>query len=256
MGKSRAKSEPQPSDSRPLIVFPGGGIYFWWQAGVVQGLQKRINVDSFDFTGASAGSLSAVFAACGVDMMQAFHLAQKLAEEKNVWTRKEGLAGIWGDMIYQWLDELLPENAAEICTDRVDMVAVSVTSVRLSFLPLKRKSITRFKTKKDLIEACMASVHVPMFLDGKMSRSLDGDICVDGSITFVLRNKPWHFKPQDRKPSLMIHHQDDKELMARKWNFLETISLDQFEEMFEMGQKYAEEMIDKKTLESFIQEYS
>eukprot|EP00960_Hanusia_phi_P049186 759424-Hanusia_phi.AAC.6 len=129
----------------------------------------------------------------------------------------------------------------------------------------QRKSITKFNTKKDLIEACMASVHVPMFLDGKMSRVLDGDICVDGSLTFVLRNKPWHFKPQDRKvrqkherqcmiklqASLMIHHQDDKELMARKWNFLETISLvhvtldwlallmssqDQFEEMFEMGE--------------------
>ena len=88
----------------------------------------------------------------------------------------------------------------------------------LMLLWYQRKSITRFKTKKDLIEACMASVHIPMFLDGKvkerwralpalnllrsslqMSRSLDGDICVDGSITFVLRNKPWHFKPQDRK---------------------------------------------------------
>eukprot|EP00960_Hanusia_phi_P049187 759424-Hanusia_phi.AAC.7 len=78
MGKSNANTQSQASDSRPLIVFPGGGIYFWWQAGVVQGLQKRISVDSFDFTGASAGSLSAVFAACGVDMMQAFHLARKL----------------------------------------------------------------------------------------------------------------------------------------------------------------------------------
>lgn len=51
--------------------------------------------------GASAGSLSAVMAATNVDMDNAFDVALRLSEENGVWTRKEGLAGIWGPMIYQ-----------------------------------------------------------------------------------------------------------------------------------------------------------
>ena len=51
---------------RPRIVFPGGGIFFWWQAGAVKALQEMYKLEHYDFAGASAGSLSAVFCACQV----------------------------------------------------------------------------------------------------------------------------------------------------------------------------------------------
>jgi hypothetical protein len=47
--------------------------------------------------------------------------------------------------------------------------------------PLAQVGINDFKDKKDLINACMASAHVPFFLDFKLSRSCRGRQCVDGS---------------------------------------------------------------------------
>jgi hypothetical protein len=41
--------------------------------------------------------------------------------------------------------------------------------------------INDFKDKKDLINACMASAHVPFFLDFKLARNCRGRQCVDGS---------------------------------------------------------------------------
>ena len=84
---------------KPSIVFPGGGIYFWWQAGAVKAMQESIDLDEYHFAGASAGSISAVFAACNVDMDEAFSLTVRLAGEAGLWERREGLAGIWGPII-------------------------------------------------------------------------------------------------------------------------------------------------------------
>ena len=82
-----------------------------------------------------------------------------------------------------------------------------------------------------------------------------GATCVDGSLTFVLRGKAWHFAPDDpevplsttpfysttppcagrghvtclrggagRQPALMVHHKADPALTARGWSFLQTLS--------------------------------
>ena len=61
----------------PFHVFFAGGIYFWWQAGAVKALQELYNLDDATMAGASAGSLSAVLAGCGVDMDHAFELATR-----------------------------------------------------------------------------------------------------------------------------------------------------------------------------------
>jgi hypothetical protein len=46
---------------------------------------------------------------------------------------------------------------------------------------LAQLGISDFQSKKDLINACMASSHVPFFLDFKLTRSCRGRQCVDGS---------------------------------------------------------------------------
>jgi hypothetical protein len=38
------------------LVFPGGGIFFWWQAGAITSLSKRIDLSTVPCSGASAGS--------------------------------------------------------------------------------------------------------------------------------------------------------------------------------------------------------
>ncbi len=47
----------------------------------------------------------------------------------------------------QWLDELLPEDAAERCRGRVRLVVTEVPSLRLRYLE-------DFESKEDLIDAC------------------------------------------------------------------------------------------------------
>jgi hypothetical protein len=229
-------------EKRPVIVFPGGGIYFWWQAGAVKALQECCDLDKCDFAGASAGSLSAVFAACGVNMNDAYALALRLAQEHGVWERREGLAGIWGKMIVSWLDELLPSDAAELCNKRV---SISVTSLRASVWPLKRRQIKTFATKDDVIQACMTSVHIPFFIDGSAVRDFKGDKCVDGSLLFFLQGVPWCPEQlrDDSKQVVLCHHEDDATLMAKQWGFLQTLDPDKFEEMYQLGYEYVRERV-------------
>ena len=56
---------PMPS-TRPALYFPGGGLYYWWQAGVVERLQRSDH--AAPVCGASAGALAATLYKCGVDM--------------------------------------------------------------------------------------------------------------------------------------------------------------------------------------------
>ena len=143
-------SMSMPKSQRPSIVFPGGGIYFWWQAGAVKALQESCDLDEYSFSGASAGSLSAVFAASGVDMDDAYRSAHRLASENGIWERREGLAGIWGPLIHEWLSELLPENVAELCSGRV---SIMVTEVRPWFVPFERRQV-----------CCVSQLNLSLFL--------------------------------------------------------------------------------------------
>ena len=63
---------PTPS-TRPALYFPGGGLYYWWQAGVVERL-RRSDHDG-PVCGASAGALAAALYKCDVDMDAARDLA-------------------------------------------------------------------------------------------------------------------------------------------------------------------------------------
>jgi hypothetical protein len=95
---------------------------------VVKALQQRcdLNHEDIDLSGASAGSIACVMAACNVrvpgppprrssrraaaaaltgartacaaqvDMDHAMGVAMRLAEEAEVFTRSGGLAGVWG----------------------------------------------------------------------------------------------------------------------------------------------------------------
>ena len=128
-------SQDRVSGKRPSIIFPGGGIYFWWQAGALKALQETCDLDEYHFAGASAGSLSAVFAACNVDMDEVYRSAHRLAAENGIWERREGLAGVWGSLIQTWLEEMLPEDAAQRCSGRV---SISVTELRPWLMPFRR----------------------------------------------------------------------------------------------------------------------
>jgi hypothetical protein len=104
----------------PLLVFGGGGIYFYWQIGITSYLrQQKYDLSPSSFAGASSGALAATLSATNVDAAEATALALDMAEAAGVWKRGS-LQGVWGDLIYEWLDCLIPPDALEyVSNDRV-----------------------------------------------------------------------------------------------------------------------------------------
>ena len=125
------------------LVFPGGGIFFWFQAGAISALAKRFELGHVPCAGASAGALASTLAVSGCDMEQALDRALQLSRESGALDRGTwGLYGIWGSMIHQascchclssifcsgdtyalccsqWLDDLLPVDAHRRCCGNV-----------------------------------------------------------------------------------------------------------------------------------------
>jgi predicted acylesterase/phospholipase RssA len=113
--------------------------------------EQHYDLKQVDFVGASAGALAATLAATGVDANESLDLALKLSEENGVFERG-GLKGVWGGLVQQWLDELLPDDAHDVCRDRVHLLSLQLTLPRP-----RRRLISDFESKEDLIGACMSS---------------------------------------------------------------------------------------------------
>lgn len=142
---------------------------------------QRFHLSKVPMVGASGGGLAAVLATCEVEPEQVMESAYKLSKDHNIWEKPMGLLGCWGTIIEQWLDDLLPADAAERCSGQVGIVVT-----QLPFC--NQQSISDFKDKQDLINVAMASAHVPLFLDWKMSRMCRGVQCVDGSFPDFFTN--------------------------------------------------------------------
>ena len=96
--------------------------------GVVKYLQQHYDLSRVDMVGASAGALMVTLAMCNVDSDTAVQRAYDLAKEKDIWNRPLGLAGVWGDLVREWLDSLLPDNAVDICQGRLKLVITKIPS--------------------------------------------------------------------------------------------------------------------------------
>jgi hypothetical protein len=123
--QSKAISKDDDSD-RSHLVFPGGGIFFNWQGGVISYLREQgYDLSSCSFVGSSAGSMTATFAA----------------------------KGILSPMIEEWLQRLLPSSIDGIG----GRLTLLVTPVPFLW---EKKNISSFTDRKDLIECNLASVYL------------------------------------------------------------------------------------------------
>jgi hypothetical protein len=227
------------SDGSQHIIFPGGGVYFWWQAGTIQALKETLKLDSGSFTmhGASAGSISSVMAACDINLEKAMDEAMDLPK------KSKGLSH--GHLIEKWLNKILPEDCHIRCTNRVN---ISITTITMSFFPLHRKVINVFDSKQDVIDACLTSSHIPFFLDGNFSRTFHGDCCVDGSFLFLLHNTPWPKAEllNGKQRALMFYHRNDTCLMKHHFGILQVLDQESTMLMFKMGHRYGKNMLNKR----------
>lgn len=183
-GSADTDTEQQNAPPAPLLSGAGGGIFFFHQLGALQFMQERYDMsdDTVAYVGASAGSLLVVLAACGVSAEETLLAADRLARSHGVFKRPLGVAGIWGAIIRAWLDELLPADALQRCRSRVHLVVTQVPSFRQQYL-------TDFTSRDDLLDAALASAHVPFLLDWSPIANARGGWFVDGSLQdFILWN--------------------------------------------------------------------
>eukprot|EP00527_Entomoneis_sp_CCMP2396_P001102 CAMPEP_0198148946 /NCGR_PEP_ID=MMETSP1443-20131203/44325_1 /TAXON_ID=186043 /ORGANISM="Entomoneis sp., Strain CCMP2396" /LENGTH=210 /DNA_ID=CAMNT_0043813823 /DNA_START=229 /DNA_END=861 /DNA_ORIENTATION=+ len=138
--------------------------------------------------GGSAGALTATLTATDVDFYKATQLALDICDDLGIWERSEGLQGVWGQTIVDWLEELLPEDAAaKVQKHELTLLVTKIPS-------FQKERITDFLDRKDLIHCNRASVHIPWFLDGKLTNEFRGRRYIDGSFwvdpDLFLPNRP------------------------------------------------------------------
>ena len=52
-----------------------------------------------------------------------------MSDDNNIWERPLGLQGVWGSIIYDWLDELLPDDADLLVKEEVRTYNVPCSDV-------------------------------------------------------------------------------------------------------------------------------
>ncbi|KAL4452178.1 hypothetical protein ABPG75_007840 [Micractinium tetrahymenae] len=172
-----AARAPPPPLQRPVLDIWGGGFWFYWKAGVLSFLQQQYGHDALarvQLHGSSSGAMVAVLAACGVDLQRAAEHTAHVFDEQRVHDRLLGVLGMWGSIARRCLEEMLPEDAHERCTGRVRLRVTAWPSFQPVFLEA-------FRSKQDLIDACLASGHLPFLLDGRLAATLRGMRAVDGA---------------------------------------------------------------------------
>ena len=242
----RCVSMPAAPVSAPkelVVNFPGGGKFFYWQSGVATFLNKHFDLQHAKLVGASAGSLTATLMACQVDAHYATEVAVRLLKEYNVYERPLGLVGVWGGVVNDWLHEILPENAAELCNGRVHISVLC--------LPYRRHHVSDFRSKADLIDTCLASAHLPVVMDGKPFRMWRGWPCVDGSIMATRTDVPSHLADAEH---ITFDYVEDPELLCpTKKEFITLSDPAGLQRLVEMGYRFAERLSQGGLLHPAIQ---
>jgi hypothetical protein len=131
-------------------------------------------MQSLQVYGASCGALSAVFLKTNVDVHRATQLAFDLSIKHGVFKRRTGLVGVWGPIIETWLYELLPDNAHDMCNGSVHIQVLTERG--------QATTISKFESREFLVQVLLASTHIPLVLDGKLFRSVEGKRYLDGFI--------------------------------------------------------------------------
>mmetsp|Transcript_24260 Transcript_24260/g.67275 ORF Transcript_24260/g.67275 Transcript_24260/m.67275 type:complete len:284 (-) Transcript_24260:1712-2563(-) len=229
-------------DNRPHLIFPGGALFFYWQAGFITYLRENgFDLSNVTMAGGSAGALTATLTSANVDFYKATELALDYAKQAGVWDRKGGLQGVWGQTIDDWLEELLPQNVVPLAEQH------ELTILTTSIPSFQKERFSHFSSRRDLIECNMASVHIPWFLDGQLTTRFRGNRYIDGSF-WADRQL---YMPRDRHdaPTIIVDHSNDPVL--RDCSPIDAVSLAAPEGIWgliEQGKSYARYMDEETSL--------
>lgn len=238
------------------IRFNGGGIKFWWQCGVSKFLQEQselINLKNKTLLGSSAGSLTAALTYLEIDMDKCAEYAINQAYRENLWQKPFGLLGVWGELVREWLNFLIDDdkfNAYKNDDKNRLYIAATPFSLRQTFKNGRKPVyLSSFQTKAELIEACMASIHIPFFMDGKVYSKYQDKRYIDGSFWSFVRKKDLIDDHDIQLPSPIynIDWRLDKQFEEKfSTNFVDLITPDCLYEMMNCGYNYMKTEYDKE----------
>jgi predicted acylesterase/phospholipase RssA len=126
--------------------------------------------------GSSAGALTAMALAAGVPMAHALELSVQMAQGL-----RPGLLGAFGmkDPLRGLLEELLPPDIHRRASGRVH-----VGVVWLDGPSYRWELVSDFTSRSDVLEALLASCHVPFWFDGgNLSTRFRGRAAMDGGLS-------------------------------------------------------------------------
>lgn len=109
--------------------------------------------------------------------------------------------------------------------------------------------LSSFQTKAELIEACMASIHIPFFMDGKVYSKYQDKRYIDGSFWSFVRKKDLIDDHDIQLPSPIynIDWRLDKQFEEKfSTNFVDLITPDGLYEMMNCGYNYMKTEYDKE----------
>ncbi|GMH47204.1 hypothetical protein TrRE_jg2692 [Triparma retinervis] len=229
-----------PSPVPPNLAIPGGGIYYYHLAGQLKHLREVYPIfdlssppSSYTLHGASAGALAATLWNYDVSIEDATNEAIRLSDEIDLWNRKLGLYGIWGPIIRSWLDTLLPPPSTFIPPTNLNLLLTPATFPHLTDSSLPRHKVSTFNSKEDLIDANMASVHLPLFLDNSLTTEFQSKPYIDGSF----QSTPLDYGPPET--TTFLDYEGDEKLMQSRGGFVKLISRDGVWDLIELGYHYA-----------------
>lgn len=241
-----------------MVSCGGGGIFFFWQLGAARAVVEERGKLRTSWAGSSAGALCAALSLCKVDAHKALKVAHHLAQEHSLYTRPTGVFGVWGAIVRQWLDILLPENAAQLCGDAT--LTVQITACRGWLRGLQVRRVSQFSDRTGLIDALIASCHVPWLMDGSATTQFifpgelkPTSVC-DGSFAWALPTRRLHGVTtadleirgtNGRKSDYVITQTDDTSYSNGKGpDFAELLSYEAALQMVEQGYNFTKRRLD------------
>eukprot|EP01041_Mallomonas_annulata_P006810 gene6810-13796_t len=232
-----AQFRPPVPIAPKCVYFTGAGIYYHWQAGAAKYMQEHCDLKNIPVIGASAGALTSTLLLAGVDFEEATATSITLAKEAGVFESRTGLVGVWHGLIKDWLEIVIPQN---IPMEKFSNLQISVTPVS----PFQRSElITEFKDRADLIDACLASCHIPFFLDGKPFTIFRDRPTIDGSFYYFVTKDRYTGLPIPESISsediFWVDYGDDEEFMKNmSGNFLSLTTPEGAYEMINSGYNF------------------
>lgn len=103
-----------------------------------------------------------------------------------------------------------------------------------------KSRISQFHNREDLINANMASVHLPWFLDGNLTSNFRGEPHIDGS--FLSQTSDYFAPDYSEQPKLILDYKRDPVMKDRASEFIKVISKQKIWDILEQGKKHAKVM--------------